>query len=163
MDKKILMENLDNLGVDIGDSTIRKYVLEGLVPAPTTRSLGRGLGRSSEYPDDAQGQIYAAWKLLNGPIQTSIKLLKDIRTFALELLEHRRLEVESPKLQELGISWTDLAYLTELWINYREEMKWEYTKYRVDVEGVKSDIRHISITQTKLVRTRSRFQKGFRR
>lgn len=159
MDYKILKEKLKELNFKeddktIGDSTIRKYILAKLVPQPEVRSLGRGNGRQSEYPEEALGQIYAAWKLLNGPIRTQLPILTKVRKIALQLLELDEISIESSVPQDLEINWSDLSYIMELWINYCEQVKSEYVKYRVDIKV--SDNQGVATITAKFPRTRPR-------
>lgn len=140
MDYKILKQNLEDLKLkdsefNIGDSTIRKYIKEELIPSPKIRSLGRGKGSQSEYTEEALGQIYAAWKLLNGPIRTRLPILKIVRKYALHLLQTEQIFIESSVPDDYKINWSDLAYIMELWINYCEQVKDNYKKYRVNIEA----------------------------
>lgn len=127
-----LKSALEKEGYSIAVGTIRKYVHQGLTKAPNTFSLGQGKGKRSEYEEEALGEIYAAWKLLNGPIQTSLERLKEVSKIARELYSNRSVEIEDSVASmievdssidaKLKMTWRDLVYLIELWINYCEDM-----------------------------------------
>jgi len=128
-----LKNKLEKEGYNIAVGTIRKYVHEGLTDKPTVYYLGQGKGKRSEYEDQALGELYAAWKLLNGPIQTSLDRLKEISNLARKIYKVSSIEVECSITEKLKLNWRDLAYLMELWINYCEEMRVETTFYRVEI------------------------------
>jgi len=136
MDSKELHSSLVELiGQSIGHSTLRKYVEKELAPPSEVKSLGRGEGRESKYPEEALGQFYAAWMLLNGPIRTRLDNIKIIRIIALKLLEIDKMDIKLSVLEELECSRKDLAYLIDLWLNYCEDVNYrDYVKYRVDID-----------------------------
>lgn len=139
-----LHKTLLQLGANIGKSTIRKYTTEyGLAPETNSPGLGRGKGRDSIYSDEALAQIYAAWKLLNGKIQTNRKTLTKVRQLAQDLIKSETLAIGDSILNEMNISAEDLGYLIELWINYYEEAKPKPMLYRVDIAFTLKHIHYI--------------------
>ena len=48
--KKDLIDLLKKEGISLGKGTIRYYEIEGLIPSPISRGLGRGKGKISFYP-----------------------------------------------------------------------------------------------------------------
>lgn len=64
MEQGQLLERLRALGQDVSRPTLARWARQKLIPAPTVRSYGRGVGRVSTYPAAALGEAYAAAVLL---------------------------------------------------------------------------------------------------
>lgn len=159
MNSRDLYSKLHQLGVNIGKNAIRKYTSQyDLAPTPKVSYDGEGRGRKSEYEDKALEYLYAAYKLLNGPIRTSLTNLQTIKPYAEELRANNTIPISDSILRQVGIRANDFAYLIELWINYCEEAKPKYIKYRVNIcfEDKKMFLVLIVLRAT---RTRSRLLK----
>ena len=48
--KKDLIDLLKKEGISLGKGTVRYYEVEGLIPSPISRGLGRGKGKIAFYP-----------------------------------------------------------------------------------------------------------------
>lgn len=59
-----LIAGLKRLGIDASRSTLARWARQKLIPAPHTRSLGRGRGAESQYPATALGEAAASALLL---------------------------------------------------------------------------------------------------
>lgn len=64
MEPDELLRKLRVLGHDVSRPTLPRWVRQGLIPAPTVQSLGRGRGARSVYPAATLGEAYAAAVLL---------------------------------------------------------------------------------------------------
>ena len=157
-----LQSALEKEGYQIAVGTIRKYVHQGLTKAPDVHYLGQGKGKRSEYEDEALGELYASWKLLNGPIQTSLDRLKEVSIHARELYNNAKTEVDCSIVERLKLNWRDLTYLMELWINYCEAMR-SKSFYRVEhgqLNGITEDekMKFYLVKPAKLTKKQSHFK-----
>lgn len=59
-----LRERARGYGAEISARTLARFAAQSLIDAPEVRSLGRGLGRHSEYPPIALAEAVAASKLM---------------------------------------------------------------------------------------------------
>lgn len=145
MDRKDLRPTLIKLGVTLSESAIRKYIFDyGLASKPiieNTRGKGGGKGRISKYTNNTLGQLYAAGRLLNGPLRTTVSILKVVKEKAQELIDNDQIQLDFLTLTENDekVEANELCHLIELWINYYEEAinrpipKHRIPKYRVQM------------------------------
>jgi hypothetical protein len=80
-----VVANLAILGINVTSETVRNYVKWGLIPTPFRKSLGRGKGRISIYPEETPEEFYASYCLVHRVegIKLSPKLVAPIRKAAL--------------------------------------------------------------------------------
>lgn len=61
-------EKVAALGFPIKQTTLQNYRRWGLVTPPTTKTLGRGKGRLTEYDPIVPGEIYAAQRMMKSDL-----------------------------------------------------------------------------------------------
>ena len=65
MKPKEVLDRLSELGINVGDRTLRDWKNKGLIPQPKTGSYGQGLGRWADYPDETISECVAAYSLIH--------------------------------------------------------------------------------------------------
>jgi hypothetical protein len=71
-----LIQELARHGLTVGYRAIEDWAARGLAPAPTRRSLGRGLGTVSEYPPGAADQYAAVASVMRRGLPWQVSVLK---------------------------------------------------------------------------------------
>ena len=79
----IILKKLKELGVEISERTLQRYVKEGLVPMPERKSGGRGKGKITDYPESTVAEAYASYCLMHGDIKLPPKMVAVARNYAL--------------------------------------------------------------------------------
>lgn len=64
-DSQEVLCQLSELGVNVTERTLQLYVKRELMPKPTRKSLGRGKGKITDYPEEAVAEFYASWRLIH--------------------------------------------------------------------------------------------------
>lgn len=60
---KIVMKKLKELGITTTNTTLWRYVKDGLIPEPDTKGAGQGRGKDTDYPEDTPQQFTASYLL----------------------------------------------------------------------------------------------------
>jgi len=69
MDSKRLLELCQEKGISYSEKQLRDYHKAGLIPEPKTKSMGRGKGSSTEYPDETIEILLSISDLKNNGIR----------------------------------------------------------------------------------------------
>jgi hypothetical protein len=62
--EEVLKEIL-NSGIKRDVRTLQRYAKKGLIPKPTIQYLGRGKGKTADWPESTPSEFFASWKLIN--------------------------------------------------------------------------------------------------
>lgn len=109
----VLVE-LEKLGINMANSTLRNYQNDKLIPAAKRSSLGRWKGTVTEYPDHAVPEIYAAYHMMNGQLSAKVDLLRSARELVLQIEEDPTTEPPYDMI---------MNYACSLWVSYREKAR----------------------------------------
>lgn len=84
----IVLKKLEELGVEISERTLQRYVKDNLIPEPERKSGGRGKGRITDYPEETPTEAYASYYLMHGDIKLPPKMVAEARNHALHFEEN---------------------------------------------------------------------------
>lgn len=70
---------IEALGGSIKQTTLQNYRAWGLITPPTTKTLGRGKGRQTEYDPIVPGEIYAAQRMMKSDLGFSAAQIRRFR------------------------------------------------------------------------------------
>lgn len=108
--KDEILQELKRLGAKVAYSTLDRYVSDGLVTEPKTKSLGRKLGKVSEYKTRALFEAFAAWSLLQGGVRISKPDIRKAREKKDAFLS--RMDANAGQYNQLWIDRIIQAYLS---------------------------------------------------
>ena len=88
-----VLEKLMEMGVKRDKRTLRRYAEKGLIYKPETKSMGRGKGKTADYPNFTPEEFFASWSLING-YNLTYNQLKRIRDVAMKYLKLRLIAID---------------------------------------------------------------------
>lgn len=116
------VKRLKERGIEITTRTLLNYETNGLISKPERRGEGRGLGKSTEYPDSALFEFIASYQLVNGAEhKINQKLVKQFREKALEL--EQKADWTSEKLLKEYSENIREVFGSVFWLQYRDLAK----------------------------------------
>lgn len=112
----------EELNVKISRRTLLNYEKLKLISEPKRGGAGKGKGRTTDYPDDAVAEAYAAWKLMHGDIRLNPSMISEIRNKVNGYVNRVLQEPDKVILLfDLNRAWFILKHLVE--VGYFEEAK----------------------------------------
>ena len=81
----MVLERLKELGIEVTERTLQKYVKAELVPMPVRKSAGRGKGRIADYAKETPEEFFASHRLMHGPKRCTVKQVSADRKKALSM------------------------------------------------------------------------------
>lgn len=103
-----VVERLKVFGVDITRRSLFSWEKAGLVPEATRGNLGRGKGRTADYPEETVAEAVAYWVMTHGYIRIAPKEVSRIRQLALETASKEEIIATDKKNELLINKWMDL-------------------------------------------------------
>lgn len=116
------VQRLKERGIEITTRTLLNYETNGLIPKPERRGEGRGLGKSTDYPDYALFEFMASHQLINGAKhKINQKIVKQFRKKALEL--EQKTDLTSEELLKEYSDNLEEVFGSVFWLQYRDLAK----------------------------------------